>query len=177
MIGLAFFKKLTKTDGEKRELFIDQFLSSPFHFWLKEEPFIVRNLLSLFELLPPFAIDYFLNGKPLTFVKSNGELSCALSSLEKQHVIIIFPELYKLLRASSSEHGLSVIAHEIGHLALGHSYKKISTIEAQIEADRFAASIGFGESLQNLLLDLPQNEETRIRITYLTSEIISQRYK
>jgi predicted Zn-dependent protease len=70
-----------------------------------------------------------------------------------------------------------MIAHELGHIMYEHGKKSIDTLTAQVEADRFAISLGYGEELEQFLLAQPESIEMRTRLAYLTSQVIISEYK
>ncbi|MCH9027313.1 MAG: response regulator, partial [Proteobacteria bacterium] len=71
-------------------------------------------------------------------------------------------ELMKILKSLATNYGLALLSHELGHIIHDHSKKNISVIEAQVEADLFAAKLGFADELENFLLDQPESTEKRV---------------
>ena len=81
----------------------------------------------------------------------------------------------QILRSPSIYHGIAILAHELGHIYYQHTEQKIDTLKAQIEADDFAFELGLGEELQEILLDHVHSVDCRVRISKLTSKLISER--
>ena len=102
------------------------------------------------------------------FVRSNGRYACSVSSLQ-QNVIIIFPEVYRLLTKTYDGWAKAVMAHEVGHLYLDHSENSDDPMEAQVDADNFACDMGYLEELENFLHDQAESVEKRVRLTFLTN--------
>ena len=67
---------------------------------------------------------------------------------------------------------LAILAHELGHLYHQHSEKSLPVLEAQVEADDFAFKLGLGRELVEVLLQF-NDIDTRTRVSYLTSKILS----
>ena len=123
------------------------------------------------QLIDCFQIKHlkkFLHKKEIVLVKTNGQYSCALSYPKDIDLILIFPELHKLLRCVTPDLGIAILAHEFGHLYHSHSDQQIPRLKAQIQADHFAYELGYGYDLQEVLLNY-SNLESQTRISYLTS--------
>jgi len=155
--------------ADKKKKFFKQFFSSDFHEWILDNKYYERAFRILVESFNGQVLDFFLNNKSVVFIKANGRLSCALSSLEKYHVVIIFPDLCQIFESASPMRGVAILAHELGHIYYNHSAQTILPLKAQLEADAFTASLGLGSDLQDVLLDYPKSEECRIRAEYMTS--------
>ena len=84
--------------------------------------------------------------------------------------------MIKILRSASPDHGLAILAHELGHIYYQHTEFKTETLKAQIEADDFAFELGFGEKLQDVLLDHNESIDCRVRISKLTAKLITAKY-
>jgi hypothetical protein len=175
------FKKLIKRPKTKEkisynhELFQIDFWGNTHNQWLKGDRYVERNLRDLFNMLDQSALDYFQQ-HPLVFIPSTGELSCALSGISGIDVIIVFPELIKMLRSAAPRRGLAIVAHELGHLISQHSEREIDRLQAQIEADRFATQLGLGLELQEILLQFDEID-CRVRITYIASAMANEMQK
>jgi hypothetical protein len=87
----------------------------------------------------------------------------------------VFPELIQLLKSASAFHGIAILAHELGHIYHQHTEQKIDTLTAQIEADEFALDLGFGEELQEVLLDHAHSVDCRVRISRITSKLLTKK--
>jgi hypothetical protein len=173
---LDFLKKSkpindTKT---KKEHFINSFLSNTNHRWINEDRMIRRGVIILLDALEQKHINFFLK-HPTYFIPCQAHLSCAIGRTQNHHLILVFPELIQILRSASSIHGVAILAHELGHIFYQHTENKIDTLQAQLEADDFAFQLGFGEELQEILLDHVSSADCRLRISKLTSKLLTTR--
>lgn len=105
----------------------------------------------------------------VVFLNSSGHFACALSA-QKEHIVIVFPELKKLLFSPLFEEALPILAHELGHIVYGHSERQIAPIVAQLEADYFAVQMGLKKELLKFLRSQKASDETRLRIEYLLQD-------
>ncbi len=152
--------------------FIKQFFSENDHQWILEDHYVKRAIEILLRSLSNEHIKFFTKNKTF-MIPCQAHLSCAIGKTNNNHLILVFPELIKLLKSGSSTHGLAVLAHELGHIYHQHTENKIDTLVAQIEADQFAFDLGFGEELQEILLDYNTSVDCRVRIAKLTSSLIT----
>lgn len=165
MLNLFKSNKISKIE------FIQNFINHPNHSWIKNDTKIERAMRILLNNFTDQHILFF--SKHNTFIiPCEAYLSCAIGKTGKEHLILAFPELITLLKSASFDHGLAVLAHEFGHIYHQHTERRINTLNAQIEADLFAFKIGFGEELQEVLLDHSNNTDCKVRISYLTSYLI-----
>jgi hypothetical protein len=173
---LDFFKKTkSKTDLKtKKERFLRGFLQDGNHRWINEDKLIRRGIAILVDALNEKHIDFF-EKHPTYLIPCQAHLSCAIGRTKNHHLILVFPELMQILKSASVLHGIAVIAHELGHIYYQHTENKIDTLQAQIEADDFAFQLGFGEELQEILLDHVYSVDCRVRIAKLTSKLITQK--
>ena len=173
---LNFFKKMTLKDGEKnkRERLLTAFLSDPNHQWIAEDRLIRRGITILVDSFDDKHVDFFLK-HPTFFIPCQAHLSCAIGRTQNHHLILVFPELMQILRSASILQGIAILAHELGHIYYQHTEQKIDTLKAQIEADDFAFKLGFGEELQEILLGHAHSIDCRVRISKLTSKLISEK--
>lgn len=171
-----FFKKSTvkKTLKSKKEDFKRSFISDRNHQWISEDRLTKRSIEILLDSLSETHIDFF-NKHPTFMIPCQAHLSCAIGKTGNHHLILVFPELIQLLKSGSTFHGLAILAHELGHIYHQHTELKIDTLTAQIEADKFAFDLGFGEELQEVLLDHAQSVDCRVRISRLTSELVTKK--
>lgn len=173
---LDFFKKNRNTGDlkTKKARFLANFLNDGNHRWINEDRLIKRGITILIEALEEKHIDFFTK-HPTYLIPCQAHLSCAIGRTQNHHLILVFPELKQILRSASSVHGIAILAHELGHIYYQHTEKKIETLQAQIEADDFAFQLGFGEELQDILLDHVHSVDCRVRISKLTSKLITQK--
>lgn len=173
---LNYFRRKTKTIGQLREEIKDSFFKSSHHAWMSEDRYIKRAFIFLLDNLSEEGLNFLHpNKNEAFFIKGNGKLGTALGAKKNTHLILVYPDLIKMLTSGAPLMGVAVLAHELGHLVKGHSFKLIDPLEAQCEADMFAYEMGLGNELQEVLMDQPFNIETKTRIARLTSMIISQR--
>jgi hypothetical protein len=169
MLNIFKQKKITK------EKFIQNFFNDPNHQWINLDKKIKRPFEILLNDLKPEHIEFF-NSHKTFFIPCEAKLSCAIGSTKKHHLILVFPELKLLLQSSSLHHGIAILAHELGHIFYQHTENKVNTLQAQIEADDFAFQLGFGEELQEVLLDHNHSIDCRVRISRLTTNLIERKY-
>jgi hypothetical protein len=163
------FKKLNPLLNLKKNLrsdFIKKFYEKDYHQWLNSERQLKRSVTMILEALPQKCLKHFTK-HPLVVVKNRGDMACAFSSKTKINVLVIFPDLQKLMNSPLWVHAVAVLAHEIGHLYHNHSDRNISMMDAQYEADLFAAEIGFSSELMEVLGDYPYSEEVQLRLKRL----------
>ena len=163
-----FKKKKSPSYEEILEIFLTQFYSNEAHSWIIQDRYIRANFDDFFEKLPADVLKKFIGNQKLIFVLSIGFYINTLDSMS-HYVIIVFPELFRLLKSSATNHALAILAHEIGHIVCGHSRKIIDPIKAQVEADRFACELGYAPELDSFLFDQNDSIEKKIRMTYVTS--------
>ena len=172
---LDFLRKNKSSDIKtKRALFLKRFLEDANHRWIAEDRLVKRGVGLLIEALHEKHLDFF-SKHPTYLIPCQAHLSCAIGRTQNHHLILVFPELLQILRSASSIHGVAVLAHELGHIYYQHTENKIDTLQAQIEADDFAYQLGFGEELQEILLDHKNSIDCRVRIAKLTSKLITQK--
>ncbi len=171
-----FIKKNKLSSTEIKENFKRNFLEDKNHRWISEDKTIRRSLDILLSSLSVNQIQFFT--KHQTFmIPCQAHLSCAIGKTQNHHLILIFPELMQMLKSASALHGVAILAHELGHIYHQHTENKIDTLTAQIEADQFAYDLGFGEELQEVLLDHDQSVDCRVRIAKLTAQLVTEKNK
>ncbi len=174
---LNFFKRKTKTLGQKRDEIKEAFFQSPHHSWINDNRYIKRAFAFLLDNLSEEAINFlYPNRREAFFIKGNGRLGTALGTKKNTHLILVYPDLVKMLTSGAPLMGVAVLAHELGHIVKGHSFKVIDPLQAQCEADEFAYDMGLGHELQEVLMDEVPTIETRTRIARLTSMILSHNH-
>lgn len=159
---LDIFYRLTripKHDKNSAEGFCSIIFSNPHHAWIQDCTFTKRNLSILFSSFSPMVRRKLLQ-KNIVLAPCNDVMSAAISFTDKGNVILLFPELLRTLRSADPSDAFAVLAHEIGHIYLEHSDRKIPTMQAQHEADAFACEQGFHTELENLLGRSSTSEST-----------------
>ena len=174
MMNLLRHSLTSKKNPMTKADFIHSFFEARNHQWITKDKLIARSFLILLESLSKEHIKFFAKN-PTFFIPCQAHLSCAIGRTQNHHLILVFPELITLLKSASSLHAVAVLAHELGHIYYQHTEKKVDTLDAQVEADDFAFHLGFGEELQNILLDHDHSIDCRVRIAKLTSKLISQK--
>jgi hypothetical protein len=171
---LELFKRyrLSRRTQKHHESFKQYFLKDHNHQWIKEDSTTTRSISILLDSLNENHIQFF-NKHPTYLIPCQAHLSCAIGRTQNHHLILIFPELIQLLKSASAFQGVAILAHELGHIYHQHTENKIDTLTAQIEADQFAYDLGFGEELQEVLLDHVHSIDCRVRISRLTAQLIS----
>ncbi|MGZ3692866.1 MAG: hypothetical protein ACXWQO_01360 [Bdellovibrionota bacterium] len=157
----------TRSANSNSAQYIAQFLRQPEHAWiLRDEPF--RN--SLIELLCGFPLSDLKNlieKEKLLLLYCNQRMSCALYSYEGRALVLVFPELHQLMTSAQYLQGHSILAHEIGHIFHRHAKIKITSLQAQLEADRYAWERGLGEELTVVLHGEEQTAEVQKRLAVI----------
>jgi hypothetical protein len=167
--------KFGKTDRNWKSKFTNNFYSNSHHQWIVNNSNVKRCFDALFEAIPEKYQSFFVGNK-LIFLQASGKISCALSQVPNQNLILIYPDLYKLMNSAAWHQSCAVLAHEVGHVFYHHGLKNIDPLDAQIEADHFAYTLGFGDDLQNFLLDYEHSLECKVRISRLTQKIILSKF-
>ena len=162
-------KKIKKNLSRPESLrnFRSDFYLSPFHQWIVSTDRLKSRLDEFFNLLDQETLEYFNGQRGLVFLKANGQLSCTLTYPEDHHLVLLFPKLIQYLLGENPRYGFAILAHELGHIKYQHQQRAINTLQAQLEADRFAFQIGLGAELVAVLEDYEQYEECQIRIEEL----------
>lgn len=156
---------------EKNEL-VKFVLERAEHKWIKEHSYINAHMSDFLERLPMRVLNDIFYTKDTIFALSSGKYACAVSSLH-QNVIIIFPELYQLLTKTFDGWAKSVLAHEVGHIFLGHTSAMDDPMEAQVDADHFACEMGYLDHLESFLNEQKESVEKRVRLTFLSKYYFS----
>ena len=163
-----------KNTSQLKANFKSSFINDPNHQWIKEDKIVKRSIEILLDSFTLEHIQYFTN-HPTFIIPCQAHLSCAIGRTQNHHLILAFPELLQLLKSAIPFHAVAILAHEFGHIYHNHTELKIDTLTAQIEADQFAFDLGFGEELQEVLLDHAHSIDCRVRIAKLTSQLITQK--
>ena len=124
----------------------------PENQWVLDTPCALRCIQILFESLPRPSLKY-LSSLDLFLIRSDGILASTVAPRKKSHLIIVYPALYKMMASAAPLCATAILAHELGHIVLKHSQRNITPAAAQLEADRFAAEMGFARELLQVLAD------------------------
>lgn len=177
MQSFSFLYKLTQKfpiwqqDHDKWvERFSQKFFSRPGHEWITRNNFLLRVFQSFFQHLDLESLLFLSYSNGLIIIPSNGKLSCAVHS-RQEYVIIVFPEMMKLLKSAVPNYGLAILAHELGHIVLNHSQRNLELLASQKESDLFAMKLGYGFELLQLLEDHLHIEECKLRHQFLQQKL------
>ncbi len=165
---LDFLKPFRKTKIIDRSTLVQRFLNHSEHEWIKRDPTVSRLIRILCDSWTDEVYQFLANGNEILIIRAQGQLASAMSSVNKTNVVLAYPDLVSILRSASPMRGVAILAHEIGHIVKEHSKRKISNLEAQIEADKVAFEMGFGEDLELVLLEHEHSIDCRVRIAKLT---------
>lgn len=143
--------------------------------WILEDRFILAAFKDLFDRFSEELAQKMLQERPIAFLRASGKYACALSANDKFHIIILFPEVIKVLKGARNDEGLAILAHELGHIYHAHSKRNIDSLEAQVQADTFACELGLGHALSDFLQDVPETIETRVRLSRITASVLSNK--
>ena len=146
-----------------------QFFARPEHQWLKEDRTVFRMINYLWDILP-LALRSQLPPE-LVFTYASGRLACTVAASGRHQIVIIFPELLKILHTASPERGLAILGHELAHLILKHHQKKITPWAAQLEADQLVVVMGLGAELQEVIADFAPPWEAQIRLSKIAAAL------
>lgn len=163
---LGFKKKLNYFTS--KDHFLQWFFAHPEHQWMNGQRYVKANLLDFFDTFPLKFINKIYETQEVILHPSSGRFACSVQKSSKS-IILVFPELKRLLNAPFPGWAHAVIAHEYGHLYCEHGKKWIDPIEAQVEADAFAIELGHLKYLAEFLEEQPESIEKRTRLAFLTS--------
>lgn len=135
-----------------KERYRKHLLSRSEHLWIKEDKYAMRIFDILIDSLDTATLKA-LNKLDIYFTVGEGRLACTITPPKRANIVMIYPNLLQLMRSGAPTHAVAVLAHEIGHIVLNHNKRSISPLQAQLEADRFAAEAGFADELHDVLLD------------------------
>ncbi len=175
MINISSLKRhfTSKTIKNLKLEVLTKVLNNPHNKWLTQDKFINRSFTEFINALNNDALTFLYSiSEQVIFQKAMGNLSLSLSTKKNNYYILIFPQLFNMLKSASPRRGIAILMHELGHIYLGHGNKIIDILEAQIAADHFALIHGFGHELQDVLLD-DNSIDSQTRICYLTSHLIT----
>tara|TARA_R110000868_G_scaffold397624_2_gene670361 strand:+ start:365 stop:907 length:543 start_codon:yes stop_codon:yes gene_type:complete len=165
---LEVLKSLRPKKAHDKAAIIKRFMAHPEHQWFANDPTLSRLMAIFCDSWTKDVYDYFAAGNEVLIIAGQGHLACAMSSVKQTNIILAFPDLVQILKSASPMRGVAILAHELGHLINNHSTRKISAIEAQIEADQLAFDMGFGRDLEQVLLEYEHSLDCRVRVARLT---------
>lgn len=153
-----------KTDHKAR--FYENFKKNPHHQWIFANPKVLQCFFILFDEFQEIHFKFF-NKHQVHFIYSHAELSFAVGNLKNESVVVVFPDLYKMMNSTLITEASATLAHELGHVYHQHHKRKLPNIDAQVEADRFASGLGFREDLKSTLMRFSHLKEIQYRLKKL----------
>lgn len=171
-------KKTQITPSLSGNRFSQNFYNRPHHQWIAQNKSVKRvfdTLLEYIGLNPE--IDHKLGkNKNIIFQTASGKLACSINQEHSSNMIIVFPDLIEMMYSASPLRASAILAHELGHIFYNHGDKNctLTTLEKQLEADYFATFLGFGKELQDVLMDNGFDIDSRVRITHITAQVITE---
>lgn len=165
-------KNKNKIHSLKTNELVSLYLSYPEHFWICDDKYIKSCFEDFLKTIPKKILVQITSENGVRFMPSSGKFGCAIPRAQSS-IVLLFPEVISLLKSTAITNVKGILAHELGHILLNHGNRNISTLNAQVEADRFACDLGYLEEIENFLLDLPESVEKRVRLSYLTSYMFS----
>lgn len=154
------------TVSNLRNLIGQNFTKESQHDWIVSSVQLSKVFNELFNILDHDALNMIAHRR-IIFARSNNKYSCVISTPNDAEVILIFPDLEKMLNSASFFTGIAVLIHELGHVVNNHSQKNISPITAQLEADDFVKRHNLSKELISTLDDHKYLDECKLRIKLL----------
>lgn len=165
------FFGLTSRGSGNSEILLREFFLKPEHRWILSAPELRTALIDIFSGFSNKELRSVLPNLLILF--SNGKMSCNVYQYPNRDLILIFPDLLKLLRSSQKLLGHAVLMHELGHVYHRHCNTEISPLQSQIEADHFAWKMGYGEELYQVLATEESSSELHSRLEELRRLLIA----
>ena len=157
----------TKSETEVKTTLVAQFLQQPEHSWILNDAKFRMRLGDFFSTFPKDHLRQLIHHKKILLLYCYPRMSCSFYQYKNREIVLIFPDLYKLFLSAHFELAYSILAHEIGHVMYEHSQKKISALDAQLEADTYTWEQGYGMQLFSVLADENPTEELVKRLENL----------
>ena len=148
----------------------DQLLQNHSHSWIRKDRDLSRSFKVLLDSFPRPIKIFYQKRKKLLFIKGSGNFACSVNHPKNTGIILIYPNLIKLLKSPNFLQGVAVLAHEVGHIFYDHGKRKISTLDAQLEADNFACKLGLKEELIEFLYEHKSEGDCQLRLKELLSK-------
>jgi Zn-dependent protease with chaperone function len=140
------WQKINPTDSAT---LIARFLRQPEHRWIQGD--FREAIVSFLATIPRPYLHKILVQRKLLFLYCNQHMSATFYQYRRREIVLIFPELLKRIQSVQKHQAFAVLAHEFGHVYHEHSQKRIGSLAAQVEADRFACELGYAEDLYFVL--------------------------
>jgi Zn-dependent protease with chaperone function len=163
-----FWQLLKKqSDQEKKIQLIQGFLLQTEHQWILRDRALKSRIIDFFSRIDSNDLNSLIKKKKLLLLISDGRYSCTLKKEWNSEIVLVYPDLLRLFQSAEYLQAQAILAHEIGHILLRHNEKRMSIREAQLEADRFAAQLGYAEELAKALSFFPNSRDIQERISNL----------
>ncbi len=153
---------------ERRNELLLSIRQRPQHQWIESFPKILLSIEFIVNAFDHQKLDQFEKElKNIILINGSGSFSITAHASDI-HYIILQADAIDTLCTNSPTKGAAILAHEIGHILSGHTIDDARTQKGQMEADAFAASLGLGNELQDILLEHKSADELSHRINHLT---------
>ncbi len=146
-----------------------QFFARPEHQWIKDDPHVFRLIDYWWDVFPTALRAQLPPNLILALV--SGQLACTVAASQATQVVLLFPDLLKIWHTAAPERGLAGLGHELAHLILKHSERKISPWAAQLEADQLVVVMGWGAALQEVIADYAPPWQAQIRLAKIAAAL------
>lgn len=158
--------EILKSFTNYKDQFYKNFKNNPEHEWIFKNKEVEKCFQLIFDEFKDEHFRYFTKNK-VSFIYSHAELSFAVGNLKNEYVIVVFPDLFKMMSTTLITEASATLAHELGHIFYKHHERKINRLKAQIEADSFASQLGFKDDLKRTLLRFSHLKEVQYRLEFL----------
>ena len=108
---------------------IHKILNNPHNQWILNDKVVSRSLFTFNDLLMPKHHQKLLQSKDIIILPVSGQFSCTVQQPSNSSIVLLFPELIKILSNVDNSRGIAILAHEFGHLYHKHYEKHIPTIK------------------------------------------------
>lgn len=143
---------------------IDYIFNLEHHLWLNEHKYIKLHLEEFLERLPRNVIEKVFLEQMTHFSLTKATSACSLS----EHTIEVSGDLYNQLNKTVDGWAKGVLAHEVGHIFIGHSRTE-DPLEALVDADEFACKMGYFEEIENFLHAQVESVDKLVRMSFVTA--------
>lgn len=146
---------------------IAEFLRQPEHQWIGTYSVLLERIAGFLCTIPHNDLQVILKKRGLLLLYCNPKMSCAFHQFQRREIVLMFPDLIRLLQSPAFHQGYAILAHELGHVYHAHSSRIVNPLRAQIEADAYAATLGLAEELFDVLRLESPSSEIRERLAVL----------
>ena len=143
------------------------------HDWIRSDKYMMRFFGHILADLSDQDFNSICHDRELCFLYSPGRYASALPNDKQYNFIIIYPELYELIKSVDNSIAYAVIFHELGHIYCQHHKSNKNWLEKEFEADHFAIKHGYASHLIELLSKEKRTFEIEKRIEFINSLITS----